>query len=68
VVTVCDFRGRIAADAPSAEGTARLLDESGTQAARALLAGRYLLSRMGNWLATILRVRRRPLAGIAVTF
>src|SRR5437773_4200358 len=43
VVTVCDMRGRIAPGAPSAEGTARLLDEAGTAAGRALLARKYLL-------------------------
>jgi hypothetical protein len=68
VVTVCDLRGRIAPDAPSATGTARLLDEAGTQTARTLLAGRYLLSRLGNWFAALLHLRRRPLIGIAVTF
>ena len=68
VVTVCDFRGRITPGAPSVEGSARLLDEAGTRAARALLARRYLLSRIGNWFASVLRLRRRPLIGIAVTF
>jgi PPOX class probable F420-dependent enzyme len=68
VVTVCGFRGQIAPGAPSAQGTARLLDEAGTQAGRRLLARKYLLSRIGNWFARILRMRRRPLIGIAVTF
>jgi PPOX class probable F420-dependent enzyme len=68
VVTVCSFRGRIAPGAPSAEGTARLLDEAGTESARTLLAEKYLLSRLGNWFARVLRIRRRPLIGIAVTF
>ncbi|HEV8571333.1 MAG TPA: PPOX class F420-dependent oxidoreductase [Actinoplanes sp.] len=68
VVTVCGFRGQIEPGAPSAQGTARLLDEAGTQAGRRLLARKYLLSRIGNWFARILRLRRRPLIGIAVTF
>jgi uncharacterized protein len=68
VVTVCNLRGRIAPDAPSATGQARLLDDAGTQAARRLLAGRYLTSRVGNWFARILRLRRPPMIGIAVTF
>jgi hypothetical protein len=68
VVTVCGFRGQIEPGAPSAPGTARLLDEAGTQAGRRLLARKYLLSRIGNWFARILRLRRRPLIGIAVTF
>jgi uncharacterized protein len=68
MVTVCNFRGRIAPGAPSAQGTARLLDEAETNIARTLLAEKYLLSRLGNWSARILRLRRRPLIGIAVTF
>ncbi|SRR6266487_420477 len=68
VVTVCDFRGKIAPGAPSAEGTARLLDEADTETGRALLARTYVLSRWGNWFAKILRVRRRPVIGIVLTF
>jgi PPOX class probable F420-dependent enzyme len=68
VVTVCDIRGRIEPGAPSAEGTARLLDEAGTATARTLLARKYLLSRVGNWFAKILHLRRPPMIGIAVTF
>jgi uncharacterized protein len=68
VVTVCDFRGKIAPSAPSVEGTARLLDEADTQTGRALLAGKYVLSRWGNRFAKILHVRRRAVIGIAVTF
>jgi PPOX class probable F420-dependent enzyme len=68
VVTVCDFRGKIAPGAPSVEGTARLLDEADTQTGQALLAGKYVLSRWGNRFAKILHVRRRPVIGIAVTF
>jgi uncharacterized protein len=67
VVAVCDFRGRIAPGAPSAEGTARLLDEAETRAARTLLARKYLMSRLGNWLTRALRIRRPPVVGIAVT-
>lgn len=68
VVTVCDIRGRVAPGAASAEATARLLDEVGTQAARTLLARKYVLSRLGNWFSKILRLRRPPVIGIAVTF
>jgi PPOX class probable F420-dependent enzyme len=67
-VTVCDLRGRTAPGAPSAEGTARLLDDAGTEAGRALLARKYVMSRIGNWFARILRLRRRPLVAIAITF
>lgn len=68
VVTVCDFRGRITPGAPSAEGTARLLGEADTAAGRALLARKYVTSRVGNWFAKILRLRRPEMIGIAVTF
>jgi uncharacterized protein len=68
VVTVCDFRGKIAPGAPSAEGSARLLDQAETQAARALIARKYVMSRLGNWFAKTLHVRKTPVIGIAVTF
>jgi PPOX class probable F420-dependent enzyme len=68
VVTVCNVRGKIAPGAPSAEGTARLLDDAGTRSTRVLLARKYILSRVGNWFAAILRLRRPPTIGIAVTF
>jgi PPOX class probable F420-dependent enzyme len=66
-VTVCDIRGRIKPGAASAEGTARVLDDEGTRAARELLARRYWMSRLGNTVARVLRLRRPPMAGIAVT-
>lgn len=68
VVTVCGFRGKIAPGAPSAQGTARLLNEADTEAARTLLARKYFMSRIGNWFTKLLRLRRRPVIGIAVTF
>jgi PPOX class probable F420-dependent enzyme len=68
VVTVSDFRGRVAPGAASAKGEARLLDEAGTAQARALLARKYLMSRLGNGVAKLLRLRRPPMIGIAVTF
>jgi len=67
-VTVCDLRGRVEPGAPTAKGTARLLDEAGTQTARTLLARKYVLSRLGNWFARVLHLRRPPVIGIAVTF
>lgn len=67
VVTVCDVRGRIKPGALTAPGTARLLDETGTEAARALLARKYVSSRIGNWFSRILRLRRNPLIAIVVT-
>jgi PPOX class probable F420-dependent enzyme len=68
MVTVCNVRGRIAPGAPSAEGTARLLDPAAIETTRTLVARKYLLSRTGNWFAKILHLRRPPMAGIAVTF
>lgn len=67
-VTVCDIRGKIAPGAPSAQGTARLLDEADTHAGRTLLARKYVLSRLGNWFREVLHMRNRPVVGIAVTF
>jgi PPOX class probable F420-dependent enzyme len=66
--TVCDVRGRIRPGAAVVRGTARLLDEGETQAVRALFARKYISSRLGNWATRILRLKRKPLVGIAVTF
>ena len=68
VVTVCGIRGKITPGAPSAPGTARLLDETDTEAGRTLLARKYVLSRTGNWFTRILHLPKRPVIGIAVTF
>ncbi|MET7403027.1 PPOX class F420-dependent oxidoreductase [Dactylosporangium sp. NPDC005572] len=67
VVTACDVRGRVAPGAASVEGTARVLDDAGTQHARQLLARRYFMSRAGNALARLLRLRKPPVVGIAVS-
>ena len=68
VVTVCDFRGKVAPGAPSGEGTARLLDEADTGAGRVLIARKYAMSRIGNWFTRILHLRKPPVIGIAVSF
>ncbi|MFH8437464.1 PPOX class F420-dependent oxidoreductase [Streptomyces sp. NPDC018007] len=69
VVTVCDVRGRIADGAPSAEGTAKLLDEDGTRAVRKLLARKYTWKFwLVDWPSTVVRLGKRPHTGIAVTF
>ncbi|MDQ0939786.1 PPOX class F420-dependent oxidoreductase [Streptomyces sp. V1I1] len=68
VVTVCDARGRIADGAPSAEGTARLLDAAGTGAIRKLLARKYTWQFwLVDWPAMVVRRGKRPQTGIAVT-
>jgi PPOX class probable F420-dependent enzyme len=67
-VTVCDVRGRIAEGAPSAEGTARLLDEDGTAAVRKVLARKYTWKFwLLDWPAMVVRLGKRPHTGIAVT-
>lgn len=68
VVTVCDVRGRIAEGAPSAEGTARLLDAAGTGEIRKLLGRKYTWQFwLVDWPATVVRRGKRPQTGIAVT-
>jgi len=67
-VTVCDVRGRIVPGALTAEGTARVLDDAGTQKVRKLIARRYISSRVGNWLVRVLRLPKKPVIGIAVSF
>lgn len=68
VITVCGIRGKIKPGAATLTGAARLLDQTQTQAARVLLARKYLSYRLGSRLAKILRQRPRPLVGIAVAF
>ncbi|MFE5241223.1 MULTISPECIES: PPOX class F420-dependent oxidoreductase [unclassified Streptomyces] len=68
LVTVCDVRGRIAEGAPSAEGTARLLDTAGTAAVRKVLARKYTWKFwLVDWPAMVVRLGKRPHTGIAVT-
>ncbi|MEJ3742580.1 PPOX class F420-dependent oxidoreductase [Actinomycetes bacterium KLBMP 9797] len=67
-VAPCSARGTVAPNTPSVTGTARLLDGDGTALARKLLARRYVMSRAGNWLAGLLRLRRPPMVGIIVSF
>lgn len=69
LVTTCDARGRIAEGAPSAEGTARLLDAAGTAGVRKVLARKYTWKFwIVDWPAMIVRLGKRPHTGIAVTF
>ncbi|MEU9008992.1 PPOX class F420-dependent oxidoreductase [Streptomyces sp. NPDC048479] len=68
LVTICDVRGRIADGAPSAEGTARLLEGDAMGAIRKLLARKYTWQFwLVDWPATIVRRGKRPHTGIAVT-
>ncbi|QXE34022.1 PPOX class F420-dependent oxidoreductase [Streptomyces sp. GMY02] len=69
VVAVCDVRGRIAEGAPTAEGTARLLDESATERIRGMLSRKYTWRFWTiDWPARLARGKDRPQIGIAVTF
>lgn len=68
VVTVCAFRGTVEPGAPSAGGTARLLNDADTQAGRALIARKYATARIGYWFVKVLRLSRPPVIGIAVMF
>ena len=63
----CNVRGTVPEGAPTVPGTARLLDEAGTAAARQHIARKYFLSRAGNFFTKVLRVKRPPVIGIAVT-
>ena len=67
-VVPCSVRGVVTPGAPTATGTAKLLDAEGTSTARQLLARRYVTSRIGNWFARLLRLRRPPMIGILVSF
>src|SRR5690349_2431338 len=62
-VVPCSVRGAVTPGAPTATGTAKLLDAEGTSTARQLLARRYVTSRIGNWLARLLHLRRPPMIG-----
>jgi PPOX class probable F420-dependent enzyme len=66
-IAACDMRGKVTPEGPHASGTARLLDEAGTEQARKLLADRYLMSRLGNLFARLVRLRRPPMIGVVVT-
>lgn len=68
VVAVCNARGRVADDAPRAEGEAVLLDTAGTEGVRRLLARKYFLVRLTGWATKILRCSARPAIGIVVSF
>ncbi|MFJ7995728.1 PPOX class F420-dependent oxidoreductase [Streptomyces sp. NPDC096310] len=69
VVAVCDVRGRIAPGAPTAEGTARLLEGADLDRVLKLIARKYTWQ---FWLvdvpARIARRGKRPHTGIVVTF
>jgi hypothetical protein len=66
VIAPCDSAGRIAPGAPSAEGTAQILDEPETARVHKLMARRYVAVRLANWWDR-LRFRSRPWIGISVT-
>ncbi|WP_433047271.1 PPOX class F420-dependent oxidoreductase [Dactylosporangium sp. CS-033363] len=65
-LTPCNVRGTLKPGATPAAGTARLLDEAETEQARRYIAGKYFLSRAGNFFTRVLRLKRPPVIGIAV--
>lgn len=68
-VAVCNVRGRIAPGADTFTGTARLLDEAGKNAARRVLARKYLLVRLTELGRKLMRKGPRPdQVGVAITF
>ena len=62
----CDRRGRVADGAPTVRGTARLLNQADTDEARALLASKYFLVRVAEWVTKALRRPKRSGIAIAV--
>jgi PPOX class probable F420-dependent enzyme len=68
-VALCDARGRIPPGAAAHEGTARLLDAAGKDAARRLLARKYLLVRLTDLARRLVGRSARPAqVAVAVTF
>ncbi|WP_326725789.1 PPOX class F420-dependent oxidoreductase [Streptomyces sp. NBC_00243] len=68
VVAVCGPRGHIVEGAPSAEGTARILDAAGTDNVRRLLARKYLTVRLTLLLRRVFGLKQRPAVAIAISF
>ncbi|TQS41348.1 PPOX class F420-dependent oxidoreductase [Cryptosporangium phraense] len=66
-LTVCGIRGRIAPDAPTASGTAQLLDESEEPRVRRYIAKKYWMSRIANTATAVFRIKRPPVTCIAIT-
>ncbi|MFD7322574.1 PPOX class F420-dependent oxidoreductase [Streptomyces sp. NPDC059875] len=69
VVSVCDLRGNVEADAVRLEGVGRLLEGEELRRVRKLLARKYTWQFwLVDWPAMIARLGKRPHTGIAVTF
>ncbi|WDV30770.1 PPOX class F420-dependent oxidoreductase [Streptomyces sp. AD16] len=69
-VTVCDVRGKVAEDAPRAEGTARLVEDAdGLKRLRKRFGRKYRLQfhvlDIGGMIG---RLGKRPHTGVAITF
>lgn len=65
-IAPCDHAGRIADDAPRADGTARILDRADSSRVHKLMSRRYFPVRLAHW-ADLLRRRPFPWIGIAIT-
>jgi PPOX class probable F420-dependent enzyme len=68
IVTACNVRGKIAPGAATAEGTARILDQSENDRIRALFARKYWIVRATEWFTAIVPRFKRKGTAIAVTF
>jgi hypothetical protein len=68
LVTACGPFGRIAEGAPSATGTARLLDVAATDEARKLLARKHVSIRLIDLSRKLLRRGRSHQIAVAVSF
>ena len=66
-IVACDIRGKVIPDAQRVRGVAALLPPSETEAARRLLARRYVSARLGAWFSRVLHIKRPPAIGIVIT-
>jgi len=67
-VAASDSRGKVAETSSRYPATARILDPADSQAARKLLARRYLIVRLTDLLARLLPCTARPGIALAITF
>ncbi|AEV85760.1 hypothetical protein ACWT_4738 [Actinoplanes sp. SE50] len=66
-ITACDVRGNVPPGAQTIAGTAVLLPDSQTDAARRLLESRYVTARIGGTLARLFHIKRPAAIGIVIT-
>ena len=66
-IVACDIRGKVAPGAQPVQGTATLLPDSETEAARRLLETRYVSARIGGTVTRLLHLKRPAGIGIVIT-